>query len=129
MSLLIDTHVLLWWFLDSSKLRKKTRDLLADLGTPVYVSAASTWEISIKSALGRLILPGTPSYYLPDRILRAGLSRLPITMEHTYGVESLPLHHADPFDRLLIAQAQCEGFAIVTSDRVFSKYDVHCIQA
>lgn len=129
MSLLIDTHVLLWWFLDSAKLRKKTRELLADVETPVFVSAASTWEIAIKSKLGRLILPGTPAQYLPDRILRAGLSRLPITIEHTYGVASLPMHHADPFDRILIAQAQCEGFTIVTNDRAFTKYDVRCIRA
>ena len=124
MRLLLDTHVLLWWFLRSERLPKKTSDILANPKNSVYVSAVSTWEISIKAALGKLRLPGDLTQYLPDRIAQARLSELAITPAHTYGVAALPAHHSDPFDRLLIAQAQHEALTIVTSDRVFQKYDV-----
>jgi len=127
--LLVDTHVLLWWFMRSDRLKKKIRETLAEPSNDVFVSAASTWEIAIKAAFGRLTLPGEPGQYLPDRIRRAGITELPITPAHTYGVLALPAHHADPFDRLLIAQAQHEGLTIVTSDPVFKQYDVRRISA
>ena len=129
MNVLLDTHVMLWWFLDSARLHKKTRALLSDPEIDVFVSPVSAWEVAIKSALGRLDLPGSPSHYLPERIRRAGLTELPITIQHALGVESLPMHHADPFDRLLIAQAQSESLAIVTADPIFAKYDVRRIPA
>ncbi len=129
MKLLIDTHVLLWWFMRSDRLKKKIRETLADPANDVFVSAAATWEIAIKTAIDRLTLPGDPGQYLSDRIRRAGIAELPITPAHTYGVFALPPHHADPFDRLLIAQAQHEGLTIVTSDPVFKRYDVRRISA
>lgn len=129
MRYLLDTNVVLWLFLRSHLVSKKTRALLANPQSTVYVSAAATWEIAIKSRLGKLELPGDPGQYLPDRIERAGLTVLPISTAHTYGVFSLPLHHRDPFDRLLIAQAQIEGMIVVTSDAVFSKYDVKRLKA
>jgi len=128
-NLLLDTQVLLWLFLRSSQLKKAVRSILADPANVVYVSAVSTWEIAIKANLGKLELPGTPAQYLPDRIERAQLTNLPIVAAHTYGVFSLPGHHRDPFDRLLIAQAQLESLTIVTNDRAFSKYDVKRIAA
>ena len=129
MTLLVDTAVLLWWFMRSDRLKKKVRTLLSDPANDVFVSAVSTWEIAIKAAIGRLTLPGDPGQYLSDRVRRAGIAELPILAAHTYGVFALPPHHADPFDRLLIAQAQHEGFTIVTHDPVFARYDVRRISA
>ncbi len=85
--------------------------------------------MSIKCGLGKLELPGAPAQYLADRMQRAGLAELPIVSTHTYGVLALPRHHRDPFDRLLIAQAQIESLTIVTNDRVFAEYDVKRIAA
>lgn len=127
MKLLVDTHVLLWWFLRSDRLPKKIRAILADTGSEVFASAASTWEIAVKAGIGRLSLPGEPGQYFPDRFRRAKIQELPITSAHTYGVFALPKHHADPFDRLLIAQAQHEGMTIVTADRTFKQYDVRTL--
>lgn len=129
MRLLLDTHVLLWWFMRSDRLKDTTRDVLADPENDVFISAVSTWEIAIKIAIKRLALPGVPAQYLPDRIRRAGLTELPVTTAHTYGVEALPMHHADPFDRMLIAQARYEAMTIVTSDSMFTKYDVQRLSA
>jgi len=127
--LLLDTQVLLWWFLRSERFQKKTSDILTNPKNTVYVSAVSTWEIVIKTALGKLRLPGEPAQYLSDRIAQAQLAELAITSAHTYGVLALPVHHSDPFDRLLIAQAQHEGLTIVTSDPAFQKYDVKTLAA
>ncbi len=129
MKFLLDTQVLLWLFLRSDRLEKSVRALLADPANVVYASAVSTWEISIKAELGKLELPGMPSIYLSDRIQRAGLRELAITSLHTYGVFHLPSHHRDPFDRLLIAQAQIESLTVVTADRIFRKYDVKVVSA
>jgi PIN domain nuclease of toxin-antitoxin system len=122
--LLLDTQVLLWLFMRSTKMKKAVRAILADPSNTVYASAVSTWEIAIKAGLGKLELPGVPALYLPDRIKRAGLTILSLIPAHTYGVFSLPNHHRDPFDRLLIAQAQAESLTVVTNDRIFAKYDV-----
>jgi PIN domain nuclease of toxin-antitoxin system len=127
MKLLVDTNVLLWWFLRSDRLPDKVRAILAQAANSVFASAVSTWEIAVKSAIGRLSLPGDPAQYLPDRFRHAQIQELPITAAHTYGVFGLPKHHADPFDRLLIAQAQLEGMTIVTADRTFKKYDVRTL--
>ena len=124
MRLLLDTQILLWLFLRSVRIKKAVRSILADPANTVYASAVSTWEIAIKSGLGKLELPGAPAQYLADRIQRAGLTILPIVPAHTYGVFSLPAHQRDPFDRLLIAQAQAEALTVVTNDRIFARYDV-----
>jgi PIN domain nuclease of toxin-antitoxin system len=126
---LLDTQVLLWLFLRSHLIQKTLRTSLGDPANSVYASAVSTWEISIKSGLGKLHLPGEPGQYLPDRIQRSGLTILPISAAHTYGVFALPSHHRDPFDRLLIAQAQIEAMTVVTNDRMFDRYDVKRIIA
>ncbi|MGH7727846.1 MAG: type II toxin-antitoxin system VapC family toxin [Vulcanimicrobiaceae bacterium] len=124
---LLDTNVLLWLFLRSDRVKKSVRDKLADPANTVYVSAVSTWEVAIKAATGKLRLPGEPARYLPARIARAKLSTLAVTLEHTYGVFALPPHHSDPFDRLLVAQAQLEGLTIVTADRALARYDVRTL--
>ncbi len=93
----------------------------------LYLSAASAWEIAIKSSLGRLRLPVDPAAYIRTRLFQSQTVPLAITHEHALRVADLPIHHRDPFDRLLIAQAQLEGLAIMTSDVHFSAYDVEVL--
>jgi PIN domain nuclease of toxin-antitoxin system len=94
----------------------------------LYLSAASAWEIAIKTSLGRLRLPIDPAEYVRTRLLQSRTVPLPITHEHALRVASLPDHHRDPFDRLLIAQAQLEGLVIMTSDAHFSAYQVEIVR-
>jgi PIN domain nuclease of toxin-antitoxin system len=117
--LLLDTHVVIWW---RSAPERLPDDLKEEMATSpiVLVSVASVWEAAIKTALGRLELPEP----LSAGIRRSGFDDLPITSAHAEHAAQLPLHHADPFDRLLIAQAQLEGLELVTHDRVLARYDV-----
>jgi PIN domain nuclease of toxin-antitoxin system len=121
---LLDTNAVLWWFEGSNRFKKSLRDSLTDRRNAVFISAVTTWEISIKAAIGKLTLPEEPKSYLAPRIVRAGFTLLPVLAEHTYEVFSLPLHHLDPFDRLLIAQARMSDLSIVTADRAFAQYAV-----
>jgi PIN domain nuclease of toxin-antitoxin system len=123
-NLLIDTHVLLWLLAGSPRLSSDTLATLADRRNAVFLSVVSTWEIAIKVGLGKLDLPPNLHAWLPAELDAAGLKLLTIDLEHSLGVESLPHHHRDPFDRLLIAQAVSDGLTIVTADRVFDSYDV-----
>jgi PIN domain nuclease of toxin-antitoxin system len=92
------------------------------------VSAASAWEIAVKFALGKLPLPEPPAAWLPDEVAANGFTPLPISVEHALAVAELPRHHADPFDRLLIAQAKAEQLAVVSSDDKLAAYDVDVIR-
>ena len=122
--LLLDTHVWLWWLEGSPKLGAQARARLRAAEVPVYVSAASAWEIGIKVGLGRLDLGEPPDVCLPREAKRSGFQPLPITLEHAVAVATLPPHHGDPFDRLLVVQAQREGLTIVTGDPKIARYDV-----
>lgn len=117
--LLLDTHVCLWWRMDDPQLGPRAREQIAEADI-AFVSAASAWEVAIKIALGRLRIPGSFAQGVDD----SGFRRLPITFEHAEAAASLPSHHGDPFDRMLIAQAQLEGLTLVTHDRAFADYDV-----
>jgi PIN domain nuclease of toxin-antitoxin system len=117
--LLLDTHVFLWWRERSPRLEEEALRAIAGADV-VLVSAASAWEIAIKSALGKLRLPGP----LEPAVEESGFSRLPIEFRHAAAVEALPPHHGDPFDRMLIAQALVEGLTLVTHDRHFDPYRV-----
>ena len=119
MSLLLDTHVFLWWREDSPRLRPEARAAIghAELA---FVSAASAWEVGIKVALGKLRVPGPFEQAVTD----SRFLELPITFRHTAAVAALPLHHGDPFDRLLVAQARAEGLTLVTHDRRLERYEV-----
>ena len=119
MNLLLDTHALLWW-LGGEPLDDAATERIADPEALVAVSAASIWEASIKAALGQLAVPGP----LGDAAREEGFEPLPITFEHAERTGQLPPHHRDPFDRMLVAQAQHEGLTIVTRDRAFDAYDV-----
>ena len=126
MNLLLDTHVLLWALDDSASLSHQARAAIADGGNAVFVSAATAWEISIKRALGKLHVPAD-SYLEELRVHR--FTALDISTEHALAVADLPPHHADPFDRMLVAQAQVEMLTLVTHDPRMRAYDVQIIDA
>lgn len=127
MRLLLDTHVALWAITDSPSLPMKARDLIASARVDVWVSVASVWEISIKHALGRGDMPisGRQSLHYFGV---SGYRILPIEPEHAAAVEDLPMHHADPFDRLIVAQALTEPMRLLTHDRVMPRYSDTIIQ-
>jgi PIN domain nuclease of toxin-antitoxin system len=118
--LLVDTHVLLWWLGDDPALSDRARDAIAGPTTQPLVSAASVWEIAIKRSLGKLEAPDD----LPEIITAEGFAWLPVGPGHAWRVRALPLHHRDPFDRILVAQALVEGLPLVTADARFGRYDV-----
>jgi PIN domain nuclease of toxin-antitoxin system len=121
--LLLDTHALIWWITDTPIAPEAEGDIV-DPGISVSVSAVSLWEIAIKEARGKLRVDGR----VIDHIEGNGFEPLPISMEHAERAGGLPLHHQDPFDRLLIAQAQIEGLTLVTRDRYFDSYDVKVLR-
>jgi PIN domain nuclease of toxin-antitoxin system len=123
MSLLLDTHVLIWWD-EGRKLTAGARRAIKDADA-VYVSAASAWEVAIKIGLGRL----RPSRTVEQAAHESGFLELPVTFRHAERVAALPAHHRDPFDRLLIAQAGIEGLTLVTRDPVFARYEVDILEA
>lgn len=120
MNLLLDTHVLLWWLDDHPSLSQRCRSAIADGSNLVFVSAAVVWEIRIKQAVGKLKIPTAFRRIL----VQQPFNWLPITVDHAHALEGLPLHHRDPFDRMLIAQAHIEGFTVVTHDFIFRKYKI-----
>ncbi|MBK5219998.1 MAG: type II toxin-antitoxin system VapC family toxin [Thermoleophilia bacterium] len=120
MRLLVDSHALLWHVLDDPRLTAVPTATIEADDAEVLVSVASLWEIAIKSALGKLEVPDD----LPQRVKELGFELLGVTAEHAWAVRHLPHHHRDPFDRLLIAQAQVERLPILTADPVFDAYDV-----
>ncbi len=124
MRLLLDTHVLLWWLADDPALSEQARLLIAN-EPEVFASAASAWEIAIKRALGKLESPEDLLAALDE----GGIRRLPIEFEHASVAGALPRHHDDPFDRMLVAQAQHEGLTLLTSDARISSYAVAVLPA
>ena len=128
MSYLLDTHVWLWLLEAPQRIRP---DLLAQLrssDTHMFLSAVSSWEIAIKWAVGRMPLPEPPVTYVPRMMQVSGVGGLTVGHSHALQVAMLPRHHADPFDRLLIAQSQLESIPIVTADPAFEPYDVEVIK-
>ena len=124
MDLLIDTHILLWWLLGDPRLDPQASAAVGHPRNRIYVSSASAWEIAIKAALGKLQVPMPVSSWLPGELASNRFTPLPIEIDHALGVEALSRHHADPFDRILIAQAVAEGLTIVTRDVQFALYGV-----
>ena len=124
MNLLLDTHTLLWFLRDDPQLSEMAKKLIEDPGNRKLVSVASCWEIAIKAGLGKLDL-AEPSRTLLEREIPANnLEILSISLAHATAVESLPPHHKDPFDRLLIAQSMIEGIPIVGADLIFDLYQI-----
>jgi PIN domain nuclease of toxin-antitoxin system len=122
--LLLDTHAFLWWLNDDSNLDEAARASISSPSSTVWVSTASIWEVSIKRALGKLqvdidrLIPG---------ILISGFIELPISAQHAVVAGGLPSHHKDPFDRMLIAQAQIEELTLVTRDSAFGDYGIRTL--
>jgi PIN domain nuclease of toxin-antitoxin system len=123
LSLLLDTHVLIWWD-EGRRIAAPARRAIEEADT-VYVSAASAWEVAIKTGLGRL----RPSRTVEQAASESGFVELPVTFPHAELVAALPPHHRDPFDRMLVAQARVEGLTLVTRDPVFARYPVEVIEA
>lgn len=122
MKYLLDTVVWLWSVGPTEKIGQAGLDVLRNGEEDLYLSAASSWEIAIKTKLGKFKLAEPPGHYVPKRLAAQGIQPLSINQRHSLKVYDLPLHHDDPFDRLIIAQALEEGMVILTSDRTFGKY-------
>jgi PIN domain nuclease of toxin-antitoxin system len=122
--LLLDTHVFLWWRGEPDRLSAAVQASIAEADI-VFVSAVSAWEAGIKAALGRLRIPDT----LETGVLASGFEKLLITFSHAEKAAGLPPHHRDPFDRMLVAQAQVEGLTLVTHDRLLEPYQVDILWA
>ncbi|HKV52049.1 MAG TPA: type II toxin-antitoxin system VapC family toxin [Gemmatimonadaceae bacterium] len=129
MRVLLDTHVWLWMIAAPERLSKKSRSIVIAAENELVLSAASAWEIAIKFALGTLHLPETPESYIPRLMVRTSVTALPVHARHALHVATLPTHHRDPFDRLLVAQAQLENLPILTADTAFRRYDVKTVRA
>ncbi len=119
MRLLLDTHTFLWWRVDEARLSSEARAAIGSAET-VFVSLASAWEIAIKVSLGKLRVPGT----IEERLAASNFESLPIGFRHVERIAILPLHHRDPFDRMLVAQCQVERLTLVTADRKLQPYDI-----
>ena len=124
MRFLLDTHTFLWWVTRDTRLPERVQTIIADSGNDIFFSAASAWEIAIKVQLGQMTLGGDPAELIPERVAANGFLVLPIEVRHALHVATLPLLHRDPFDRLLIAQAQMEDLSILTADPAIARYDV-----
>ena len=124
MRLLLDTNIVLWALLGSTRVRADVRDIIRDPLNDVFVSIVSVWEMAIKVSSGKLPVPAHLAAWLPARLAQDHYTLLDVKLQHVLQVEHLPWHHRDPFDRLLIAQAQMEGLTIITADAIFDRYSV-----
>jgi PIN domain nuclease of toxin-antitoxin system len=127
MRALLDTHVFLWWITDHRGLSALSREFISDSANELFLSAASGWEMAIKMGLGKLKLRAKLDEFISEHMSTNSIIPLPIEMSHALHILTLPLIHRDPFDRLLIAQAQRENLSLITSDPIIGKYDVPVI--
>ena len=124
MNLLLDTHTLLWWHDNPRQLSSKALDAIQNEENAVFISVVNAWEMQIKSQLNRLTLPRGLEEIFNIEVSDNAFSLLKVELPHVYALKALPLHHNDPFDRLLISQARAEGLTLVSNDGEFEKYDV-----
>lgn len=124
MKILLDTHAMLWLVTGHRRLSKKAKSIFLDGGNTLLLSAVSGFEIAVKYSLGKLELSEEPASFIQKRIQANALTVLPLRMEHAGRLASLPFHHRDPFDRLLVAQAMIEQVPILSADRALSAYDI-----
>lgn len=122
MRLLLDTHVFIWFVLNPSQLSSEALEAIQNAENQIFLSLASAWEMSIKSGIGKLQLTQPIEPFFQDQARQNRFNILPITLKHIAGVERLPQHHRDPFDRLLIAQSISEGIRLISADHAFSLY-------
>lgn len=124
MRLLLDTHVFLWWVNDAPELSAKARASIRKGQNECFLSVASAWEMAIKVSTGKLVLSQSVERFVPEQLAANGFRLLEIDFRHAARVESLPFHHRDPFDRLLVAQAMSEKMAVVSADAALSDYGI-----
>ena len=127
MKVLLDTHAFLWWITDDPRISSRARDVVQDAENELYLSAASGWEIAIKTQLGRLRLPGESDVYLARQMSVNAIQPLAITMRHSLFVYGLPDIHKDPFDRMIVAQSILEEMPLLTKDGNIPKYGIQVI--
>lgn len=127
MRFVLDTHVFLWWIVDSPQLSAHVRDVMRNPANELFLSVASAWEIAIKVNLGRLRLPDRPDRFIPGQLMKNAIEPLPVEMSHALYVSRLPAIHRDPFDRVIIAQSILEKMAVVTRDADIAKYKVETL--
>lgn len=128
MRLLLDTHVFLWWLGEDPSLSKRMRSAIAEPATEVLVSAASVWEIAIKVSMGKLRIDGVDLSRADELVPTSGFRELPISARHAAAAGALPRLHADPFDRVLVAQARVENATLVSRDPEVARYDVTLLE-
>ena len=128
MRLLLDTQVWLWSLAAPERLSQSVAAMLTEAANDIFLSAASCWEIAIKYELGKLRLPEDPETFIAPRLVRDGIQGLPVGVQHAARVARLPSIHRDPFDRLLVAQAQIERLVLVSADPVFKRYEVELVR-
>jgi len=124
---LLDTHTFLWWTTADPQLSRRAQEIIADGRNEIFLSAASVWEMVLKSLKGRLILPEPPTNYIAGRMSAYRFRALPVQISHAVQVYELPPFHQDPFDRLLVAQSQVESLPLITKDEEIGRYDVEII--
>lgn len=127
MNLLVDTHIFLWFVNDNPRLSDRFNSLIEDENNVIYLSLASLWEMSIKYNLGKLNFDSSYEEFVETEINQSNINLLEIKLKHFYINATLPLHHRDPFDRLIIAQSIAENISIVTVDSAFEKYSVNIV--
>ena len=127
MTILLDTHTFLWWITDDRQLSASARDFIRDKKNDLLLSSASAWEIAIKTSLGKLPLPESPEVFIPRHMRINQFRPLPISVDHALAVSALPHHHRDPFDRLLVAQAQMENIPLRSADPILRSYAVQIL--
>lgn len=127
MRLLLDTHTFLWWLDDDRRLSTTARRVIEDSDNEVFVSAASGWEIAIKTQLGKLRLPAAPESFITEQLLHNGFKSLPISLSHALQVSMIPAFHRDPFDRILVVQSIVERMPIITADPLVTQYQAETI--
>jgi PIN domain nuclease of toxin-antitoxin system len=123
MKLLLDTHILIWWLTQDQKLSQTEIDIITDSDNIIFVSAATAWEIAVKKMIGKLEAPDD----LPAALAANNFFELPITIEHSQKLYQLPLHHQDPFDRIMVAQALAEDLIFMTRDAKIMCYEIRTI--
>lgn len=124
MKLLLDTHCWLWWLSEPQELTPSMQQAISNPENELFLSVASIWEIAIKVAIGKLTIPQPLAKLVAEQLPIDGINTLDIRTIHALKVKELPVHHRDPFDRILIAQAICENLTIITRDRRFAAYPV-----
>lgn len=127
MKVLLDTHTFLWWITDDNRLSSSAREIITNGDNELFLSAATGWEIAIKAQLGRIKLPKEPHSFIAEQLRLNSIQSIPIHMSHALHIYSLPNHHRDPFDRMIVAQAQLEDLAILTMDSQIARYEIKVI--